>query len=291
MQIHTTQNQKEIKKHGDYAFPVYVSSEKIEAYEQGAFLWHWHPEVELTWVMSGEMEYHVNDRKYELSQGEGMFGNSNTMHAGYRKGNRDCAYLSITFHPRFLYGFESSRLQTKYVNFITENAAWPSMKLEREVVWHQEILGGVKEIYRLWEDRPKDYEIQVQIQLLLIWQKLYRYFSIQPEREQTSPEQIQRLRKILSYLEEHYQQDICLADLAEHINICKSECCRFFKKHMGMTVLEYLMSLRIQKSLPLLRGGESVTRTAGFVGFASPAYFGQIFKRYMKCTPKEYQKR
>ena len=68
MQIHIEKNQKEIKEHGNYGFPVNVSVEKIEAYEQGAFLWHWHPEIELTWIMSWEMEYRVNDQSYWKQQ-------------------------------------------------------------------------------------------------------------------------------------------------------------------------------------------------------------------------------
>lgn len=290
MQINIEQNQKEIKEHGKYEFPVNVCVEKIEAYEQGAFLWHWHPEIEMTWVMSGEIEYHINDRKYNLSEGEGMFGNSNTLHAGYRKGKSGCTYLSITFHPRFLYGYENSLMQTKYVNFITGNEMWSSLKLEKNVLWHQDLIHWMKEIYELWKERPGDYEIQVQILLMHIWQKLYQYFTEQPEKEYPRQEHLRRLREMVSYMEEHYARDISLDEIASHVNICKSECCRFFKKHMKMTVLEYLMFLRIQKSLSLLRAGESVTRTAGMVGFTSPAYFGQIFKRYMKCTPKAYQK-
>ena len=34
MQIHIEKNQKEIKEHGNYGFPVNVSVEKIEAYEE-----------------------------------------------------------------------------------------------------------------------------------------------------------------------------------------------------------------------------------------------------------------
>lgn len=290
MQINIEKNQKEKKEHGNYAFPVYVSVEKIEAYEQGAFLWHWHPEVELTWIVSGEMEYHVNDQKYDLAEGEGLFGNSNTLHSGYRKGDSECTYISITFHPRFLYGYESSILQTKYVEFIVGNDQWPSMKLERNLVWHQELIKWMREIYRLWGERPEDYEMQIHIILMKIWQKLYQYFTKQPEREKPRREHIQRLRDMVSYMEERYNQDISLKDVASHVNICRSECCRFFKKHMNMTIFEYLMFLRVQKSLPYLKAGESVTKTAGLVGFASPAYYGQIFKRYMKCTPKEYQK-
>ena len=47
---------------------------------------------------------------------------------------------------------------------------------------------------------------------------------------------------------------------------------------------------RIQESLPLLIEYGSVTEAATMVGFSSPSYYTQIFKRYMKCTPLEYRK-
>jgi len=106
MQIQIEESRKEIKKHGNYEYPVNVSLESIEAYEQGFFMWHWHPEVELTWVMSGEMEYRTNDQSFLLSEGEGMFCNSNTLHSGFQRDEKNCSYLSVTFHPRFIYGFE-----------------------------------------------------------------------------------------------------------------------------------------------------------------------------------------
>lgn len=289
MQISISENQKEIKAHGNYEFPVGINVEKIESYEQDAFLWHWHPEIEFTWVMSGEIEYHVNDKKYILSEGEGIFGNSNTLHAGYRREGKECTYLSVTFHPRFLYGYENSVLQTKYVDFITSNDAWSSLKFERQVIWHQEILKMLQDIYELSQDPPGDYELDVHVILMQMWKKLYRYFRELPEKEQKPQRYLERMRDIISYVQEHYDQDITLDDVAGHVNICKSECCRFFKKHMGMTLFEYIMFLRIQKSLPLLREGESITKAAVTAGFSSPAYYGQIFKRYMKCTPREYR--
>ena len=59
---------------------------------------------------------------------------------------------------------------------------------------------------------------------------------------------------------------------------------------MKMTIFDYLLSLRVQNSLPLLMAGESVTKIAGMVGFSTPAYYGQIFKRYMGCSPSQYRK-
>lgn len=288
-QLAIEKNQKEIKEHGDYSFPVNISEEAIQAYEQNSFLWHWHPEVELTFILSGEMEYHVNNETYLLSEGEGLFGNSNTLHAGFMKDGKDCSYVSITFHPRFLYGYESSILQSKYVDPITSNDSWHSLKFEKQTGWHQSVILDMREIYRLSQEKPADYELQVHMLLLDIWQKLFRCYSQNPAKKQQPQKHLQRLREIISYIQDNYNQDLTLDNIADHVNICKNECCRFFKKHMGMTIFEYILFLRIQNSLPLLKRGESVTKTASMVGFSSPAYFGQIFRRYMKCTPKEYK--
>ena len=290
MQIITQENQKELKEHGNYAFPVNVSLEKIQSYEKGVFLWHWHPEVELTLILSGEIEYQVDDNTYILSAGDGMFCNSNSLHSGHMHDGKDCTYLSITFHPRFLYGYENSILQTKYVNHIISNELWSSLLLTPSVSWHKKILDDIRTIYRLSQESPADLELQIHILLLNIWHKVYQHFSTQPDNEQKPKQHLQRLRDILSFIEEHYNQDISLEDVARKANICKSECCRFFKRQMGMTIFDYILYLRIQNSLSLLKEKDSITEVAAIVGFSSPSYYSQIFKRYMKCTPMEYKK-
>ncbi len=290
MQLQTEKDHKEIKKHGNYEFPVHISLEKIQAYEQNFFPWHWHPEIELTWVVSGQIEYLVNDKKYLLTEGEGLFCNSNSLHSGYMVDQKDCSYLSVTFHPRFIYGYENSLLQTRYVDFITANEGWHSLMLQKDVDWHQETGRQIQDIYRMSKDPSPDYELRVHLILTGIWLNLYRYYRSLPASEQQPQKHLARLKEILSYIQEHYTQEITLDEIADHVNICKSECCRFFKKYMKMTIFEYILFLRIQNSLPLLRAGESVTRIAGLTGFSTSAYYGQIFKRYMGCSPSRYRK-
>lgn len=290
MQLHIEKDQKEIKQHGNYEFPVHVSPEAIQSYEQGTFLWHWHREIELTWIMSGQIEYYVNDKKYTLSAGEGLFNNSNALHSGYMIDGQDCNYLSITFHPRFIYGYENSLLQTKYVDFITSNEAWHSLKLQKDVDWHQKIIRKMQEIYRLSQDPPNDYELQVHLLLTDIWRRFYQYYASLPASEHQPQKHLKRLKDILTFVQDNYTQELTLDDIADHVNICKSECCRFFKKYMKMTIFDYILFLRIQNSLPLLMEGESVTKIASTVGFSTSAYYGQIFKRYMGCSPSQYRK-
>lgn len=290
IQIITKENQKELKEHGNFSFPVNVSVEKIETYENGSFLWHWHPEIELTWIMSGEIEYQVNDTIYILHEGDALFGNSNAVHTGRMIENQECTYLSITFHPRFLYGYENSILQTKYVDMITSNDQWASIPLKSTTPWQKDIIDSIKAIYRFSKELPVDFEFCVHTALLNIWHQLYLFVSKQPKNENKSTVNIQRLRNILTYIQEHFNEEIFLDDIADTVNICKSECCRFFKKHMNMTIFDYILYYRIQKSLPLLLENLSITEVASFVGFSTPSYYTQIFKRYLHVTPMQYRK-
>ena len=290
MQIITQDNNREAKEHGSFSFPVYISVEQIQAYDHGTFLWHWHPEIELTWIMSGEMEYQINDTTYKLSEGDGIFGNSNSLHTGRRTGGHQCTYLSITFHPRFLYGYENSILQTKYVGFITSNESWSSLTFRQDVKWQKEILDVIKEIYELSKSPEDDFELSVHRKLMYIWHKLYLHFSVLPDKGNKSLLHIQRLRELLKFIHENYTAEISLDDIAEAASLSKSECCRFFKKHMDMTIFDYILYYKIQKSLPMLSEDQSITDTALSVGFSSASYYTQIFKRYMKCTPLQYKK-
>ena len=121
MQLHLDINRQELKAHGTWSFPVNVSFEQLSRYERKSFLWHWHKEIELTILLQGEMQYQVNDTVYHLTAGEGIFCNSNSLHTASPYQDSDCIYISTTFHPRFLYGYEGSVLQSKYLDVITKH--------------------------------------------------------------------------------------------------------------------------------------------------------------------------
>ena len=148
----------------------------------------------------------------------------------------------------------------------------------------------MKDIYVLSQNPKEDYELTIHQNLMSIWHKLYVYYSSQPERGNKNLIHIQRLREILAFIHENYAAEISLDDIADSASLSKSECCRFFKKHMDMTIFDYILYYKILKSLPLLSEDRNITDVAFCVGFSSASYYTQIFKRYMKCTPLQYKK-
>ncbi|MBS6194097.1 MAG: AraC family transcriptional regulator [Clostridiales bacterium] len=291
MQLHLDTNKKELKSHGTYEFPVNVNFEQLSRYERKSFLWHWHKEIELTIILQGEMNYQVNNSVYHLKEGDGLFCNSNALHTGFSYSDSDCIYISTTFHPRFLYGYENSILQTKYTDCITGNSALSACPLFPAVLWQKAILDELAGIWELSRNPSPAYEMQVHLSLSKIWLLLWQNCAFGNEPSgMVAQKNMDRLKIMLSYIQNHYTEKITLSDIAKEVNICQSECCRFFKKHMKESLFDYLLSFRIEKSLPYLREGRlSITEIASLVGFPSSSYYTKVFRERMGCTPSQYQ--
>ncbi len=295
MQLSADKQQKELKSHGNYEFPVLVSEEVLALYERHSFRWHWHPEIELTYVREGDILYQINEQVYQLHAGEGLFCNTNALHTGRKLHAENCLYTSITFHPRIIYGYEGSCLQKNYVNPLLTQPALDSLFLSMDVTWQKEIIDSMQQIHKLYRDHETTYEFQIQQHLSSIWLSLYEHafcpLKQNPHLSHTSKD-MERLREILSYLEENYMEHITLEHIASHVGLCREECCRFFKKHMHQPLFDYLMYLRIEKSLPLLsQKNLSITEIAQQTGFSNSSYYSRVFREQLHCSPTQYQKR
>ena len=191
MQITLRSDGREIKSHGDYAFPVLVSPERLDAYEMGSFACHWHPEIEFTLILTGEILYQVNDRTYHLKKGEGVFCNANMLHTGRHADSHDCTYLSVTVNPSLLYGYEASLLQTKFIQPVTENPLLPSASFSREAPWEREVLSHLDTIRQSipllvqGKDSITDISLQCGFSSPSYYTKLFRKFMGCTPREYT----------------------------------------------------------------------------------------------------------
>jgi AraC-like DNA-binding protein len=120
-----------------------------------------------------------------------------------------------------------------------------------------------------------------------LYQDVYRKF---PNKPQNPHKNIMQIKSALNYIHVHYKEAIRLKDISNSCNLSNSSCCRLFKKIVHHTPLDYLLSYRIQKSIPyLLNEGLNITEVAISVGFSSSSYYSEIFKKYMNCSPTVYK--
>ena len=94
-----------------------------------------------------------------------------------------------------------------------------------------------------YEGHLPGFELAICQTLLQIWNTLYtNVWSKISADPSVQYKDIERLRKTITYLQEHYHERVTLGAIAENVNICASECCRFFKRHMNQTIFEYLLA-------------------------------------------------
>ncbi len=290
MQIITNQFQKELKQHGNEQFPFLVSYQKLSEYESGSFMWHWHPEIEITYVQKGTMCYKVNHMVYHLKEGDIVFNNSGALHSGTMENQEDCAYIPVTFDPRLIYGFFQSTINSKYVDPVIQDSMLPAICIDQSESWHKPFREYLLRIIALDEKKPDFYELDITICLQSMWRLLLEHITYEPQASRENSLEYDRIKKILSYIEENYQNKITLNDIAGHIHLCESECTRLFKRHMNTTLFAFLQEYRIERSLEFLQAGEPVSTVALNTGFSDPNYYSKVFAKIKGCSPREYRK-
>lgn len=290
MQIITNQFQKELKQHGNEQFPFLVSYQKLSEYESGSFMWHWHPEIEITYVQKGTMCYKVNHMVYHLKEGDIVFNNSGALHSGTMENQKDCAYIPVTFDSRLIYGFFQSTVNSKYVDPVIQDSMLPAICIDQSEPWHKPFREYLLRIIDLDEKKPDFYELDITICLQSMWRLLLEHITYEPQASRENSLEYDRIKKILSYIEENYQNKITLNDIAGHIHLCESECTRLFKRHMNTTLFAFLQEYRIERSLEFLQADQPVSAVADKAGFSDPNYYSKVFAKIKGCSPREYRK-
>lgn len=100
-----------------------------------------------------------------------------------------------------------------------------------------------------------------------------------------------RIYKVLHYITEHLNESISVDDLAHFTLLSKDHFIRFFKKEMGVTPVEYIITKRIERAqIVLIMENKPVKEIAYTLGFGNLSYFNRLFKRVTGITPGEYRK-
>jgi len=99
-----------------------------------------------------------------------------------------------------------------------------------------------------------------------------------------------RLQKVLTYVEDHYAEDIDIRKVSSIAGLSVPAFCNYFKKTTHITFTDLVNKFRIQKACLLLHQDKTISEVCFESGFNNVTYFNKVFKNIVHKTPSEFRK-
>ncbi|HJC25185.1 MAG TPA: AraC family transcriptional regulator [Candidatus Eisenbergiella merdavium] len=271
--------------HPDY--PLYIRRALLSGYPEYQAPNHWHEDIELICVLSGQMEYNVNGEIFVLNDGEGIFVNSGQMHFGFSEKRKECDFLCILLHPLFLCSVLP--FERDFLSPLTGNAALPCLMLRPGEKWQAGILSQLRLLYEHRENPTSP--LRALSSFSMICSLLYEHAPAEPERENGRNRDLLILKNMAGFIQQKYMEKISLAQIASAGAVGESKCCRLFSRYFAQSPNEYLNRYRLNKSVDLLCNTDlSITEIALSSGFGSASYYAELFRKWMNQPPTGFRR-
>lgn len=257
-------------------------------------IWHYHPELELHYVVKGEGMRFVGDHVGNFKAGEVIFLGQNLPHSWrcgidfLRDGQDDKAEtIVIQFLPNCL-----GR------SFLNLPEAWQVSKLFEKASRGLLIKGNtktrlIKEMYRAATLEGLD-KLVVLMHILEILAETEEYEFIATSNAFYGKSEMDKSRigRAYNYVVANYQKEISLGEIAAVCNLSTAYFCRYFKQTTGKTYLNFLTEIRISHACRLLAERNLAIENICYdCGFSSQTNFFRHFKKLKGIAPSEYRKK
>lgn len=146
-------------------------------------------------------------------------------------------------------------------------------------------------LHQMYGEASKDAsELRIQSLFFDIWDALFQHQQIL-EYSTVRNHHLSALKDMVSYIQEHYRENVRLSDIAGAGRVGKTTCCTIFRKFINQTPNAYLTEYRLQKSVEMLISSDrTVAEICYEVGFSGPSYFTETFRKNFGCSPNSYRK-
>jgi AraC family transcriptional regulator, melibiose operon regulatory protein len=249
---------------------------------------HRHDQVEIMYVIKGKCTIETCGAKYAMSKGDCILLDADTTHNLIVEEGKPCKMLNVEFvfekgdgnlHPikDLINGTDSFRALHNF------RAPYLIVKDNEEI--HELLKGLIKEL----DGRNTDSRYIVELLLSQIFVTIGR--RLEEIRSDESGTGSFYVRKAMLYIHRNFGSSIHVEDIASHVNLHPNYLHRIFKAHAGVTIMEYLQAIRVEKAEMLLIYTDiPIIDIAGEVGFGSRQYFSFTFKSAKGMSPAEYRK-
>lgn len=244
--------------------------------------WHYHPELELTWIRRGSGRRLVGDHAEAYRAGDLVLLGPNVPHTWFSDEDSipNCAVV-VQFRP------------------------WPDDLLRLpEFAGVAALLGGAgaglrlsprRDVTSLLRRLPESHGLAGWLQLMELLNILAAGKAVplaSPRyRHRRARALHSRLERVVAHIEENFRSDLTLEKAAKVAGLTPSAFSRFFRRMTHQTFVDFRNACRIREAGRLLVDTDySVTRIAGECGFENLANFNRRFREEKTMTPREFRR-
>lgn len=237
-------------------------------------LMHTHTCTELFFVVGGQGRFHVEGSLLPVTTDDLMIVNPSVAHTEMSLNQSPLEYIVLGVEGlEFAAAGKTDRGYNLY-----------SLSGSRD-----EVLPYLRGMLREIEIKQKGYEVVCQDLLEVLVIKLMRHtdfsLTVTPGRRES-----RECAAVKRYLDGHFKESLTLDDLATLAHVNKYYLVHAFRREYDTTPINYLIDRRIQESKHLLSDTDhSLTQISQMMGFSSPSYFSQSFRRVANMSPLEYR--
>lgn len=270
----------ENKKRGSFEFPIelYYVDKNSPRYQMPL---HWHLEYELITVLQGTFQLSLNGKNIALNQGDCVWIGDGIVHGGIPD---SCIYECVVFDlGTFLH--DTPVCAKSSAEFLSSENGFTTVMRKGT-----KLAALADKIFEAMEKEQKGYEWTT---IGLMWQLMGMLLSSNEGNlsSLTNRAQINRLKNVLAYIRNNYNNAITLEELAAVAGMSPRYFCRAFSQITGKTPIAYLNYYRIELAGErLLMTDESITDIGFSCGFNDASYFSKMFFKEKGLTPSQYKK-
>lgn len=290
---------KENIEHGTVSYPMAL-------YEwQGEQEWyvtpHWHEEIEFVCMKEGTFRVWLNTKEYRIEAPALLCIHPQELHSIMLQAGSESA---IVFSLDILSFEQYDAIQAKVIGpLMAGRLKFPLLISPKDAVYPalRDAYDRAEERLRRMNTFTPQQEIEknacyIETKAILLEVLAYLYsrscFRPSPELPHENEQQIINLKKVISYILEHYDTEIHLEELSQLVNMNPQYFCRYFKKNMGKTITEYINEVRIEKAAKQIAETDCrIIDIAQNCGYDNVSYFIRRFRRMKGMTPIQYREK
>jgi len=103
---------------------------------------------------------------------------------------------------------------------------------------------------------------------------------------------VTQITPAINYIDANYDKSITLAEIAKTSHLSGSRLAHIFKEQMGITIIDYLTSVRIERAKQLLLAtDQNCTEICFQIGYTNQSYFTRTFKELVGMPPRQFRAR